>query len=408
MPLISTLAARRTARAIGVTAVLLLAMQYLEYRGVLAGPESTLLDRLQRVARTPAALPPVITVEIDDAAYRACFDSMSPLDARAIFQVVHALDAAEPSVIGVDVPTGDPRQAGEYRSLAAQFPEIASRAVWISRANDRKYDVAPFPRWLVGDDDRLVVKTTPVLGFDAEELDEHRIRWGVPVFPRDAGRGFWRLPRDLEMTVPVTFLSPRGREEALSWARIVARRYCLTGNDCRIPGGAVPQVYLAYAGEQPKRVSMLDILSCPERGRLAIGGRLWTEFQSMAKGRIVLLGETWGTGAGFPTTPIGRIPGLLVNAFAVLAEINGMGIRALRREAIVYGIMAGLGVACIGWILRDRRFSALISATAVFLLLALILDIRIFERGYVLSFAGLITGLFLYQIFEGLKQKKGR
>ena len=81
----------------------------------------------------------------------------------------------------------------------------------------------------------------------------------------------------------------------------------------------------------------------------AVGAAM--EFRDIAKGQIVLLGGAWGSARDFHETPIGRIPGLLVNAFAVEAEINGTGIHESRLTVIFYDIVIGLVVAWIAWLL---------------------------------------------------------
>jgi CHASE2 domain-containing sensor protein len=310
--------------------------------------------------------------------------------------MLNGIYAAGPSVIGIDILTNDEGRADAYRSLAGEFSTATGRALWISGAADPKFKVAWFPQWLIGAEDELVVKPTAVLGFEPEELDRRRIRWGVPVFPRDPDLGLRRFPREIYFEAA----PPNEEEEALSWARIVALRYCAGRSDCRLPGGAVHEVYLPYAGGPQRRINALDIFRCPEMGSVETGGRLWSEFQEIAKGRIVLLGGTWGSARDSYDTPIGRIPGVLVNAYAVLAEINGTGIKERRLAVIFYDVAIGLGVAWIGWLTRHRRLRAMMTASGGLLAGALILNYWIFGRGYVLSFAGLIAGMFLHQMYE--------
>ena len=386
----------RALRALAVTLTLLLILQYLEYRGVLAGPEGKLLDVLLRGGSNHRALRPVITVEIDDAAYEACFGAVSPLDPKAVFGMVDGINTASPSVIGVDILTDDKDRAGEYRTLAGSFPEATARAVWIAGPRDPQVKAAPFPQWLAGAENELIVKPTTVLGFTPEELDERRIRWGVPAFPPDPGLALRRFPREIYFERA----SPGPPEEALSWARIIAFRYCAPRNVCRIPGRKVHEVYARYADGPERRIRALDIFRCPGAGQVETGGRLWSEFRDIAKDRVVLLGGTWGSARDFHETPIGRIPGVLINAFAVLAEMNGSGIQERRLQAIAYDIAIGLCVAWIAWLTRHRRLRAMMTASAALLLGALVVNYWLFGRGYVLSFAGLIAGMFLHQIYE--------
>jgi hypothetical protein len=386
----------RALRALAVTLTLLLAMQYLEYRGVLAGPEGKLLDSLLRGDSNGRALRPVITVEIDDAAYQACFGAASPLDPKAVFGMVDGISAVSPSVIGVDILTDDKDRAGEYRTLAGSFPDSTARAVWIAGARDPHVKAARFPQWLAGAEDELIVKPTTVLGFTPEELDERRIRWGVPVFPPDPDLALRRFPREIYFERA----SPEPPEEALSWARIIAFRYCAPRDRCRIPGRKVHEVSVRYADGPERRIRALDIFRCPGAGHVETGGRLWSEFRDVAKDRVVLLGGTWGSARDFHETPIGRMPGVLINAFAVLAEMNGSGIQQRRPQAIAYDIAIGLCVAWIAWLTRHRGLRAMMTAVAALLLGALVINYWLFGRGYVLSFAGFIAGIFLYQMCE--------
>jgi CHASE2 domain-containing sensor protein len=386
----------RAARALLVTVLLMLLMQFLEYKGMLAGPEGAVLDTLLRVENM-SVLQPLITIEIDDAAYGACFDAVSPLDPDAVFALVDGVRSAGPAVLGVDILTEAEKNAKRYQELAGKFSETAKTAVWIAGAEDPHFDVAPFPLWLIGHEDHLVVRPTRVLGFQAAEAEEHGIRWGVPVFPRDADQSLRRFPRTVELSA-----DPKSgfREEALSWARILAGRYCAGRSDCRIPEGSVHGVYIPYALGPQRRINMLDLFKCPGRKRVEIGGRLWGEFQEMAKGRIVLIGGNFSSARHSYETPIGRIPGLLVNAYAVLAEINGSGIREHRLHVVFFDIGVGLVVAWIAWLLRRRPMRAMMTATMAWLIVALVITYTLFGRGYVLSFAGLVVGMLLHQMYE--------
>ena len=107
------------ARALRATLFLLIVMQFLEYRGLLAGPEGAVLDRLLR--RSPAdpasGLSPVITVEIDDAAYRACFDPTSPLDPNVVVGLVKGVNSAERIIAAIWlVATPLPKPRPDYQA----------------------------------------------------------------------------------------------------------------------------------------------------------------------------------------------------------------------------------------------------------------------------------------------------
>lgn len=381
--------ALRTLRA---TLLLIVAMQFLEYRGVLAGPEGAMLDSL---TRSPTARA-ILTVEIDDAAYQKCFDATSPIHPRTVFGLVKGVHSAGPAVIGVNIVTDTEEHNPTYRALAEESPELKDTAVWTAGADAAKFDTASFPGWMIGKEDRLIVRPTRILGFEPEEATRRAIRWGVPVFPKDSDLHLRRFPRGILFSADPA--SSMHAEEKSSWAKIVAERYC-EGRGCRILDSEVHETLIPYSQAPERRFNALDLFQCSD-GRVAPGGPLWTEFQEMAKGRIVMIGGAFGSARNAYETPIGRIPGLLVNAYAVQAEINGAGIQARHLAAVLFDLAVGIGIGCIAWMLRKRGMRAVMTASLGLLLTALLLTFWQFGRGYVLSFMGLMVGLLLHQVYE--------
>jgi CHASE2 domain-containing sensor protein len=409
---------REERRSLIVACMLTLLMQSLEYHGWLAGPEGKVLDWLLRSRPDiliSQARSPIFTLEIDDPAYAACFGSASPLDSAGVLTLVKETAAMEPAVVGVDILTDTltPEGRSPYQPLPDDSGQWIGKVIWISGAGYARQDPASFPGWMAGKHDEMVIKPTPVLGRDAGELDEHpEIHWGLPVFPRDDDRGLRRVPRRVEISADPEHSELRKPHPSL--ARVVAETYCKGRAECRLDDGSDEEVYVPYGAKAPGRFHVLDVFRCSGKGDIAPGGALWEEFQNIVKRKIVLIGGSFGSARDFYETPSGRLPGLVVNAYAVQAEIDGAGLHEARRPlAILFDIVVGWLIVWVFWrfehLPHGRRWAAwakgnqvrfMLGGSVVLLIAAQGLNLVLFGRGYIFSFIGVGLGVLLHQIVE--------
>jgi hypothetical protein len=399
-----------------IVLVLALGMQALDYYGWLAGPEGKVMDRLLSMQRSPHAESPIVLVEIDDEAYRKCFQETSPMNPQAVAATVAAV-ASQPNpwVVGVDILTDSDLHKNEYRVLEPVLRQLRPRIVWISGAEESKYEVASFWPWLLGVRDELIVKPTPVLGYPPGELADHpKIAWGLPVYPRDEDSGVRRFPREIQLSADPEHSSMS--EPRRGWARLIAEEYCHSGAKCNDQSG--DEVLVSYSAPEPRRFSMLDLFACPANGQILPIGPQWTKFVTGAQHNIVLIGGTFRNSGDFHETPIGRQSGLLINAYSVQAEIDGSGIHEARRPvALLFDFVVGVLIvlvlpgldAAIGRLapgdrwrreLENNKIRWTMSASAFIVVLAIAGSLMLCGRGYLLSFLGVALGVMAHQIVE--------
>jgi CHASE2 domain-containing sensor protein len=298
-------------------------VQFLEFKGWFAGPEGMIRDSLLAGgSRNTASHSPIVVVEIDDASYSSCFNSTSPLNPEVVCGLVGAVAARRPTVIGVDILTDAPHFIAQYRAMAVEFSNSRPKIIWISGAEKWNFEGAPFYWWLFGGKDHLTVKPTRVLGYEPWKLiDQPKIAWSVPVFPPDNDAGLRRFLREVYLSAdPQTSVL---RERRTSWARRVAEEYikATTGNPPK--DNDADEIFLSYHKDKPAEFKLSEIGSCAAPGTLVLDGAQWQEFKKTAPGKIVLIGGTFGSARDFYSTPNGRIPGLLINAYAAQAELDG-------------------------------------------------------------------------------------
>ena len=402
--------------SLAIVLALALGMQAIEYYGWLAGPEGKLMDRLLSAESGMAAESPILLVEIDDEAYSKCFQETSPMNPQAVAGLVAGIASdPKPWVVGVDILTDSEIHKDEYRVLESTLRTLRPKIVWISGTETSKYEVAPFWRWLSGAQDELVVKPTPVLGFAPGELAERpKLEWGLPVYPRDEDSGVRRFTREIQLSADPEHSSMR--EPHPSWARIVAGEFCHSGAKCNDASGE--EVLVSYSAPAPQFFRMLELFTCSAPGQVAPGGPKWAEFVTRAQRRIVLLGGTFRNSGDFHETPIGRKPGLLINAYSVQAELDGSGIHEARRPvALLFDFAVGVIIVLllpamekiIAWLprghpwrerLENNRIRWTMAGSAMVVIAAILFTWVLFGRGYLLSFLGVALGAMAHQIVE--------
>ena len=296
-------------------------MQWLDYQGFFASWNDRIFDFLlthRPVKPDEFYSAGIFTVGIDDSAYRNCFGSGSPLDPRRVSNLVKTIAALEPAVIGVDIRT----EGAEYRSELPQLTSLKPSIVWTAAFENARTEAPSFGQWLGGAEDRTTVTPLPVLGMLPGQLPETpQTNWGIPLYPREQDSAVRRFPSFVEISS-----NPSGRKQRLpSFSRKIADAYC---PKCAME--PAPEVYVSYAGKMPREFDVSDLLTCSASGVFSANGHSWGVLERVIKetpvSSIVLVGGTFRESRDFYATPVGELPGLTVNAYAVKAELEGNGL----------------------------------------------------------------------------------
>ncbi|MBV9404633.1 MAG: CHASE2 domain-containing protein [Acidobacteriaceae bacterium] len=357
---------------------------------------------------------PIVVVEIDDQDRSRCFGPHPPLNASRVFNLVAATAAAQPKVIGVDILTDDETTMQIYQSKLASLSQLSPTVVWASGETskpDKSFEPA-FPAWLMGARNDFPVKPTRVLGVEPGELSEYpQITWAIPVYPTDEGTSIRRLPRWIWASADPQ--NSERREWERTWPRVIAEAFC--NGPCTEE--AADEIYITYGGTAPRCFLMRDLAACGEGDRVQTGNSSWNDFQSVAKGNIVLIGGIFHDSGDFHRTPLGlSTPGIIVNAYAVKAELLGNGLRDVR-QPLAWMLDLLFGIVIIAFFNKET-FRKLIglknpwlqTKPGMFLIgilfaLAVCLASRWVAGGrYLLGFAGVSVGLLLHELWELLKK----
>jgi CHASE2 domain-containing sensor protein len=388
----------------GLVVFLAFFMKYFEFRGWLASLEAPVVNAFLKTAPSPASsnqkhlieiAQNIITVTIDDAAYKDYFHSNSPLDPDKVVHLVGDLASAGPRVIGVDLMTDSVR----YQSLHDRLrgpPFSPVPIVWAAGGAVQGADKESFPEWLFGHHS-AVITPSAVLGVEPgpRDLADDRQRmvggnmfWGLPVFPQDDDRAVRRFPRRARIEVAAKDVAkpqtpPTIVTEQETWARMVARHACGDNQACAEEDAE--ELLIPYSSGRNKPFSVCDVWTCDN----------WPEpdakqreaFFAMVKDKIVLLGGTFATARDSHDTALGSTSGLELNAYAVQAEISGGIFELSRPMSLVLDIAIGFSsvmlFALVKWLTtRNARWKELVKprlvrAMILFNIVALVLVIAI-------------------------------
>jgi hypothetical protein len=389
--------------------VLTLFVQFLEYQGILANAEGRLFDFF--VATDPwrhEAKARIVTLEIDDETYTKYFRDTSPLNPQRVDSLIKAILRrreelqSPPTVIGVDLLTDSPNEeyASQYRNW--NFDTGNSGIVWVSGIANEKGESPNFFGWLFGHHDHLVVQPTGVLGNDPATLEGKypSVAWGIPVFPREGDLRLRRLLRRVE--VSTGHESSTQPELVPTWASAIAREFCETpSSGCSDDADPKPEVFVSYGFQEPQRFRARDVFRSDETGRWILAES--TEFTSAITERhtIILIGGTFAAARDLYETPIGRIPGLLLNAYAVQAELSGLTIDEFSRPLTV-GLDILIGLA-VGYLVhyKGKRFRKVILLGLGSILVAVFISAFSFWLGFLwASCVGVAAGMPLHLLIE--------
>src|SRR5262249_39570172 len=145
----------------------------------------------------------------------------------------------------------------------------------------------------------------------------------------------------------------------------IVEKYCgETGSpDCSQNASSAEEVFVSYGFETPQRFAMRDLVRCPDdKNRpnapreMESSGLLLDEFVHALHEphAIVLVGGTFAASRDFYDTPIGRIPGVLLNAYAVEGALSGLMVsEAPRFLTFVLDVVLGM---FIGYLFHTAKY----------------------------------------------------
>jgi hypothetical protein len=349
-----------------VTVLSTASWQFLEFYGVFSGAEALVTDvffwlgsRIDalstNVASGRARPPSIVTMEIDEVAFKRSFPNGSPLAPPRVISLVDRLAAdLRPAVIGIDLLT----ESDEYRSLEISQPVPF---VWTADDKDRLIEDVRFGSWLWGESETFYLSPGPVLGTlrDGPSPDG-QVRWGVPLFPRDPDRAVRRFPRRWRF-------QGTAQDSTRTFARQVAETYCspalLASGVCRSIGD-VEEAFLWHRGRPPSQLKLDDYYSCVPAAPPTPGGCVWTrrepdKLQPLEPGSILLLGGTYADARDSYASSLGEnTPGLVLNARAVQVELSGRPVQEVaRRLSVLADVVIGYALVVLFWFTHHEHRS---------------------------------------------------
>jgi CHASE2 domain len=381
-----TLIFRVNVRDLLVVIGLAITMQYLDYRGALSQWEGWFLDLALLWGPRSADQRQVITVEIDSDAYKSFFGSTSPLDPKILLKMVEKIARIEPkpAVIGVDILTEQP----EYADLTKVDQFNGVRTVWAAAAQTSTPTKSPlFLGWFFGKRDEMSFRLPMVLGTTTLNSDQ----WGASIYFPDRDLGMRKLTRRLDLSNDSADLN--------IWARQVA-------NAAGPNKDEADEVLISYNALAPREYKVEDIFACqPVQNKCCpdnlSGAGLWKEFEKEFQSRpIVLIGGTYGS-KDLPT-PIGGQPPLIVDAYAVEAELTRSYVRDFP-ALLKFAFDIPLGLVTVWLVQRFARDSVRRGMQISFLIAVTIIvaNICLVHAGILwFSFAGVAFGTMLERLVE--------
>jgi CHASE2 domain-containing sensor protein len=255
----------------------------------------------------------VMVVGINDDDYRERFSETSPLNYCKLEEVISAIAASKPRVIGVDIDTS----AASFRKLQIEkgWPQV----VWAEDAIQTG----------------KILEVVPALG----GIGRDSAQLGLALLLSDSDGVIRRYRR--------RFSVQGGYADSFPWA--VVNAYCSKGVEprCRAlksaeSDGSEGELLLNFAGER------FDFRPLAVREIMKVSAEPgWAE-RGLFKDKVVLLGGSFHAARDTHTTPIGEMFGVQIMAQAIESDLDEGGIRRLNEwKAIFFDLLAGMLVVYI-------------------------------------------------------------
>ena len=380
-------------------------VQVFEFYGWLQSAENKVLDLLLRTRSTER--PAVVTLEIDDQSFKRCFGNSSPLDPRALLRTVNMVDQTGAAAIGIDILTDD----GAY--LNASLEEW-KKEYWIADSPAERQSLSAWD-WVRGRTAELTVHPDKVFGREPELSVDHT-SWGIPVFPADEDSSIRKTYQQVRLD---------GEAGALlwmpAWALTLARRYCAVSgkcgeNDMAGEGRESELLFVTYGGQPIDRFQFRDVFRCdaaiaPETKSSSCGlslqrrcleplqdGSLAGVFRSHVKDKILLIGGAYRAARDTYETPVGSLPGVAINGYAVRSQIQGSLLPEENRPvAILIDLVAGWSLIAL-----KRRWTrrTMLSVALAIVLLTISAEFFLIGRQFIPGCVAILFGMMIHLILH--------
>lgn len=350
----------------------------LEHLGFLDRFETTGLDAFN-LLQTPKDSSDIVIVGITDDNYKTLFSETSPLSCQKLKEILDAIAAGNPLVIGVDLDTS----SESFNSCIVpgeRWPPV----VWAADAT-----------W---DEERKTFTEIPVLGgLGPPRVQDSR---GIALFPQDFDGVIRRYHRELPTTVGETTRS-------FAWAVVEAgckgdcQNCCLAAE---VTEHSHEGLRLNFSGERFKfqPLSVQDVLDA-----VAVSGNdsVWGTHGLLTK-KIVLLGGYYRQARDMHVTPIGPMNGVQINAQAIESELHGGGIRAVNWWLeFGFDVFVGYVLVFINYALRSNLGAAL--ALSLLLIPALCLGashLAFSAFSWWFNFVPIVVSVMIHEFYEHARE----
>jgi len=278
-----------------------------DFHGMFAGMEGFAFDLyMKMMPESRAAADSPVVIDVDDQSYRDCFGSASPLKPEKVMDLVNLALKNEAKVVAVDLVT----DSEGYRFLHTDAAEGQS-VIWSATASVVSREVS-FLQWLVGCDAQFM---KPGVALGQMVTPNPGFLWAVPAYARDDDLRIRRLPRSYPLE--------NSKELIPALSRKTAMRFRELPSDAN-----APELMITHKGEKLDRIPATKLLGCTPNGKLepTVFPDSFKEpalSQQGIKDRIVLVGGTFRQSNDFHESSHGMLPGVVINANAIQAELNG-------------------------------------------------------------------------------------
>jgi CHASE2 domain-containing sensor protein len=335
----------------------------LEEIGWLHPFETSALDTWVRLV-PPLEPRDVVLVDIGEEDYKELFGQKSPLDAKMVGELVQALDAGQPRIIGVDLETSDP-SFKNLEELTTVHPVIWARPASLGEGEEK-------------------IEPGLVLG---EEPLEPKTRSGIALLPQDHDgviRHYRRLietsdgPKESFPWVIVKTSLGRGPTTKREAGELLTLRFC---RDCftKIPARFVREVYKSEGWQ--KRGPLQD--------------------------KIVLLGGTYSAARDKYPTPLGTMDGLMLMAHAVEADLQHGNIEPLSKiKMLVLDLAGGALLVVMHFYLSKRRLALVLSLAAIPIIAIVSSFLAFSSLALWADFVPVLAGVLLHQTYDHFKEHR--
>ena len=358
---------------------------FLHHNGSLNRFESTAIDFATRL-QEPLAPADVFIVKIDDADYRSIFQNRSPLDRARLKEIIKAVVARRPRVIGIDIDTSDP---GDLMLSPEELGGV--RLVWGQTVTQTKTG------------GKYVLEPIPVLGGQRPQPPLESI--GIAVLPPlDADGRVRRYAR----RVPLVHRAA----DTLPWA--VAKAFCLSVFDDPHPKSELLQRCEAILkseknAESDERyllpfsspVDSTNVSSLLQAAKSDLPGNF------SLQGKAVILGGTFELSGDAHDTPSGEQKGIELVARAVETELQGRLIAPVNDWLMFFlEVLGGFILVCWHYFTHHwRKTWVMLTAQLVPIpILALVLSYAaFFSLAYWADFTLVLCSVFIHEALEHFK-----